>query len=118
MFFSKSNTKKNTIDKPANELTTDEIKEIIRPIRDPDIGISIVELGLIYKIENDDGNINIDMTFTTPACPYGPQLLEEVRYTLTSLEGIKSVNIDIVWEPPWSMDNLSEETKLELGIDI
>ena len=118
MFFSKSEKKKRMDIKPGDQLTEKEITEILRPIRDPDIGISIIELGLIYRIVNTSGDIDIDMTFTTPACPYGPQLMEEVKYTLSSIDGIKTVTVNIVWDPPWSMDNLSEETKLELGIDL
>ena len=116
MFFSSTANKKGISD--LCRLKPDELKELLKPIRDPDIGASIVDLGLIYKIENNQGDICVDMTFTTPACPYGPQLVEEVRYTLSSLDGIKSVNVEVVWDPPWSMDNISEETKLELGLDI
>ena len=113
------NTPKESSEAPGSELlSSDELMEYLRPIKDPDIGASIVDLGLLYKIENKDGNINIDMTFTTPACPYGPQLMEEVRYTLSALDSVKSVNIEVVWDPPWSMENISEETRLELGLDL
>ena len=116
MFLSKS-TDQNEGSKKCT-LTPEEIKDLLKPIYDPDIGVSIVDLGLLYKIENNDGNIFVEMTFTTPACPYGPQLVEEVRYTLNSLDGVKSVDIDIVWDPPWSMDNINEATRLELGLDL
>ena len=111
-------TKNETEKSNSGTLTPDEIKEFLRPITDPDIGVSIVDLGLIYKIENNNGDVSVDMTFTTPACPYGPQLLEEVRYTVNSLDSINSVNVEVVWDPPWSMENISEETRLEMGLDI
>ena len=116
MFFSKTANKKE-ISSPCT-LSSNELMDLLRPIHDPDIGVSIVELGLIYNIENNEGNIFVEMTFTTPACPYGPQLVEEIKYTLRSLDGVKTVDVDVVWDPPWSMDNISEETKLELGLDI
>ncbi len=116
MFFSK-NTKPST-GINGRELGADELIDLLRPINDPDLGFSIVDLGLIYKVENNDGKISVDMTFTTPACPYGPQLMEEVRYTLTSLDGIDNVDIEVVWEPAWSLEKISEATRLEMGLDI
>ena len=119
MFFSKSNVNdKQSSEEAPCQLQPDEIMELLRPIKDPDIGVSIVELGLIYKIENKDSHIHVDITFTTPACPYGPQLLEEVRYTINAIEGVKSVDVNVVWDPPWSLDKISEATRLEMGLDL
>lgn len=118
MFFSNRKEETKTKERPEGPLTPESIKELLRPIVDPDIGVSIVDLGLFYKIENNDGTIDIDMTFTTPACPYGPQLLEEVKYTLNALDEVKAVNIEVVWDPPWSMENISEAVRLEMGLDI
>ena len=119
MLFSKPSTDNKELDNPKSEnLSPEGIREILKPIQDPDLGISVVDLGLIYNIENKDGDINIEMTFTTPACPYGPQILEEIKYTLNALDDVGSVNIDVVWDPPWSMERISEETRLEMGMDI
>ncbi len=117
MFFSKSAKKKEQTEKVV-PLTSDSLLELCRPIYDPDIGVSIVELGLIYNIAVSESAVDVEMTFTTPACPYGPQLVEEVRYTLLSVQGVNEVNVDVVWEPPWSMENISEATRLEMGLDI
>lgn len=100
------------------ELTRESALEILRPIVDPDIGVSIVDLGLVYDVRNTDGVIDVDMTFTTPACPYGPQLVAEVEYMLRATAGVKEVRVDVVWEPPWSLDSIDEATKLELGLDL
>ncbi len=111
----------NKTDAPQPEpckLTADEILEVLRVVEDPDLGISIVDLGLIYKIVNDSGNLSVDMTLTSPGCPYGPQLISEVDYMLHSLEGVGTTNVEVVWDPPWSFDNMSEDVKLELGMDI
>jgi len=99
-------------------LTEPEARTLLKNVIDPDIGVNIVDLGLIYKIDIDGGNIQVDMTLTTPACPYGPQLIQETTYILKSQDGVDDVKIDIVWDPPWSMDLISEATKLEMGMDI
>ena len=104
--------------KTASQLTTDEIMQCLDTIQDPDLHISIVKLGLIYKIENIDGIINVAMTLTSPGCPYGPQLMQEVKSTLNCIQDVKEVNLELLWDPPWTIDNLSQETRLELGLDI
>ena len=83
---------------------------------DPDIPFDIYSLGLIYKIDiADDGALNIDMTLTAPNCPAADFILEDARLKLESVDGITSVNINIVFEPEWTQDMMSEEAKLELG---
>lgn len=100
-------------------LTKDALMDVIRPVIDPDIGISIVDLGLIYDILIEDGgHIEVEMTMTTPACPYGPQLVGEVEYMLRQTQGVTDVHVEIVWDPPWSMDRMDEATRLELGLDL
>ena len=105
-------------DNGACDMKPDEILELIRVVEDPDVGMSIVDLGLIYEVKNDSGDINVDMTLTSPSCPYGPQLVAEVTYVLKSIQGVKTTNVEVVWDPPWSLDNVSEAVKLELGMDL
>ena len=82
----------------------------------PEIPVDIYNLGLIYRIEvDDDTNLNVDMTLTAPNCPAADFLVEDARIKLESIEGIKNVNINIVFEPEWNKDMMSEEAKLELG---
>ena len=118
MFLQKSQEDSPKEEQAPCELGAEELLEILHPIQDPDLGLSIVDMGLIYTIQNDGGNISVEMTFTTPACPYGPQLLEEVKYTLGAVEGVNKVDVEVVWEPAWSMDCINEATRLELGMDI
>ena len=90
--------------------------EMLRTVFDPEIPVDIYSLGLIYRIEvDDDGNLDIDMTLTAPNCPAADFLIEDARYKLESIEGVKSVNINIVFEPEWTKDMMSDEAKLELG---
>lgn len=83
---------------------------------DPEIPVDIWELGLIYGIKIDDeGNVYLKMTLTSPHCPVAGSLPPEVKEKVKSVKGVKDVYLDLVWEPPWSMDKMSEEAKLELG---
>lgn len=88
----------------------------IKTCYDPEVPVDIWELGLIYEIRIDDeGNTYLKMTLTSPACPVAGSLPPEVREKVMKVKGVKDVYVDLVWEPAWSMDNMSEEAKLELG---
>ena len=90
--------------------------EMLRTVFDPEIPVDIYSLGLIYKIDlHDDGVLDIDMTLTAPNCPAADFLIEDARLKLESIEGVTAVNINIVFEPEWTKDMMSEEAKLELG---
>lgn len=95
----------------------EKVVEMLRTVYDPEIPVDIYSLGLIYKIDlKDDGSLDIDMTMTAPSCPMADFIVEDARLKLETIEGIKSVNINIVFEPEWSQDMMSEEAKLELGL--
>jgi len=94
-----------------------EVTEILKTIFDPEIPVNIYELGLIYKIEiTPSFNAIVEMTLTTPACPVAESLPGEVKDRIKSIDGIKEVFVDLVWEPQWNMDMMSEEAKLQLGM--
>ena len=89
---------------------------VLKTCFDPEIPVDIWELGLIYGIKIDDeGNTYIKMTLTSPACPVAGSLPGEVKEKVKSVKGVKDVYVDLVWEPAWSMDKMTEEAKLELG---
>ena len=89
---------------------------LLKTVFDPEIPIDIYALGLIYKIDlKDDGELDVDMTLTAPNCPAADFIVDDARYKLESIEGVKKVNINIVFEPEWNRDMMSEEAKLELG---
>jgi len=91
--------------------------EEVKKIYDPEIPVNIYELGLIYKIEVDEKNkINIDMTLTSPNCPVAESLPKEVKANIMKVEGVSDVNLNLVWEPPWDKDKMSEAAKLELNL--
>ena len=92
------------------------IKEI-KKIYDPEIPVNIYELGLIYKIEIiDEKKVNIDMTLTTPNCPVADSLPKMVKNNILKIEGISDVDLNLVWDPPWTKDKMSEVAKLELNL--
>lgn len=93
------------------------ILEKLAPIQDPEMGIGIVDLGLIYNIEvENDNHVRVVMTLTTPACPYGPELLTVVEKEIRDM-GAEKVNIELVWEPPWDPETMaSDQAKDRLGI--
>lgn len=94
----------------------EKVIAMLKTVYDPEVPVDIYELGLIYKIDiDDDYNLRIDMTMTAPSCPMADFILEDARMKLESIEELKSVDIQIVFEPEWTRDMMSEEAKLELG---
>ena len=94
----------------------ERIVDVLKTVYDPEIPVNIYDLGLIYRIEvADDGCVEVDMTFTAPSCPAADYILEDVRQKVDALQGVKSANVNLVFEPEWNKDMLSEEAKLELG---
>ena len=94
-----------------------KVIEEIKKIYDPEIPVNIYELGLIYKIEVDEKNkVDVDMTLTSPNCPVAESLPKQVKENIMKVEGVSDVNLNIVWEPPWNKDRMSEAAKLELNL--
>lgn len=94
-----------------------KVVEMLRTVFDPEIPVDIYSLGLIYKIDiDDDGNLTVDMTMTAPNCPMADFIVEDARIKLESIDGLNSVTINVVFEPEWTQDMMTEEAKLELGL--
>ena len=90
---------------------------MLKTVFDPEIPVDVYSLGLIYKIDiDDDANVSIDMTLTAPNCPMADFLFEDIRQKVESIEGVKSVNVLLVYEPEWDQSMMTEEAKLELGM--
>ncbi|MBI3589968.1 MAG: metal-sulfur cluster assembly factor [Candidatus Melainabacteria bacterium] len=100
-------------------LTKEQVFEALKPIQDPELSVSIVDLGLIYNVEfqNDGKKILVEMTLTSPGCPVGPQLMAAVHTKAASLSGIEDAEVKLVWTPKWDPKTMaSEEAKDQLGI--
>ncbi|MGG7565351.1 SUF system Fe-S cluster assembly protein [Rhodovulum sp. DZ06] len=92
------------------------VVEAIRTVHDPEIPVNIYDLGLIYRIEiNADSDVDVDMTLTAPGCPVAGEMPGWIVDAVEPIPGVRTVNVNLVWEPPWGMDMLSDEAKLELG---
>ena len=91
---------------------------MLKTVFDPEIPVDVYSLGLIYKIDiDDDANVSIDMTLTAPNCPMADFLFEDIRQKVESIEGVKSVNVQLVYKPEWDQSMMTEEAKIELGFD-
>ncbi len=103
-----------TVDQAALEK---RVIESLKQIYDPEIPVNIYDLGLIYKIDIDDkGVVAVEMTLTTPGCPVAQTFPGEVEDAVRSVDGVTAASVELVWDPPWCPDNLSEAAKLELGL--
>lgn len=98
--------------------TEESLWAALRQVEDPELRLSIVELGLVYGITlDDDGVVTVDMTLTSPACPVGPMLQGMIFHRLSGMEGVEDVEVNLVWDPPWDPRKMaSEEVKMTLGI--
>ena len=104
------------MDKRQKEEITRKVINTLRSIYDPEIPVDIWELGLIYDPNVDNNsNVYVKMTLTAPSCPVAESLPIQVQERIRAIEGVKDVYVDLVWDPPWSMDLMSDEAKLKLG---
>lgn len=102
----------------AAVLTEESLRDALRNVIDPEIQYNILDLGLIYEVNLlEDKTVGIQMTLTSPACPFGPMIIHDVRESCLSV-GAADVQIDLVWQPPWSPENMTDEAKLDLGFDL
>lgn len=96
----------------------ERIVDVLKTVYDPEIPVNIYDLGLIYRVDvNDEGIVDIDMTFTAPSCPAADFILEDVRQKIDTIEGVKSANVNLVFEPEWDKSMMTEEARVELGFD-
>ena len=96
----------------------ERIVDVRKTVYDPEIPVNIYDLGLIYKIDlSDDGTLDLDMTFTAPSCPAADFIIEDVRTKVEAVNGVKSANVNMVFEPEWDKSMMTEEARVELGFD-
>jgi metal-sulfur cluster biosynthetic enzyme len=92
------------------------ILEALRKVKDPELNLNVVDLGLVYTVQSHDDQIDVEMTLTSPACPAGPEILRNAVTVLEALEGVSKANVKLVMSPPWSPDRMSDAARDELGI--
>ena len=96
-------------------LTAEDVEAALTNVIDPELGLDFVELGLIYGIEIEGGDVHVTFTLTSPGCPIGPQVSEQIEEFVGELDGVDSVDSAMVFSPPWSPDRMSEDAKFALG---
>jgi metal-sulfur cluster biosynthetic enzyme len=97
-------------------VTIDEVNDALREVIDPELGLDFVELGLIYGVEIDEpGAIKVTFTLTSPGCPIGPQVSEQIEEFVSELDGVQTVASEMTFSPPWTPDRMSEDAKFALG---
>jgi len=94
----------------------DQLLQALRNVIDPELMINVVDLGLIYSVEQDETTVNVDMTLTSPACPAGPQLVQQAKLALEQLEDVEQAEIRLTMSPPWSPERMTDDARDQLGI--
>ena len=97
-------------------LNADAVRTALRQVKDPELDLNIVDLGLVYDVEIDEGEVRVIMTLTSPGCPAGPMITNDVYRVLRALDGVKDVNIDIVWEPYWTPERIDPKIRALMGL--
>jgi metal-sulfur cluster biosynthetic enzyme len=97
---------------------SDEVKllEALKRVVDPELMINVVDLGLVYSVRQEEDKVHVEMTLTSPACPAGPQILQQAKMALENLEDVAEANIKLVMSPPWTPDRMTDEARDQLGI--
>ena len=98
-------------------LTTDEVYEALRDVYDPEIPVNIVDLGLVYGIEVDQGNVDVTMTLTFAGCGMGPYIAQQAEWRIAEIDTVEDVNVELTFDPPWTPDLITDEGKKLLGLD-
>jgi metal-sulfur cluster biosynthetic enzyme len=97
-------------------VTADAVRKALRGVKDPELGLNIVDIGLVYDIDvSDTGDVHVKMTLTSPGCPSGPEILEDARLVVQQLEGVNSAEVELVWEPYWTPERMDPRVRAFLG---
>lgn len=101
---------------PAGVVSEDQVKLMLRRVKDPDLQLNIVDLGLVYGVRVDDAVVNVDMTLTSPACPSGPEIMSDLESQVRTLPGVQDVRVNLVWAPFWTPDRIEPRVRAYLGL--
>jgi metal-sulfur cluster biosynthetic enzyme len=102
-------------EEPTPTLTEEIIQDALRKVKDPEAGINIVDLGLIYDVAIEQGKVDVKMTLTSPGCPAGPQIMGDTDEAVRALDGVKDVRVELVWEPYWTPERINPKVRAYLG---
>lgn len=105
----------NTASARADEITEDLVKLALRRVKDPELNLNIVDLGLVYGIRVDGTEVTVDMSLTSPACPSGPELLHDATSMVQEIPGVTKAEVNLVWSPPWTPDRIEPRVRVYMG---
>jgi metal-sulfur cluster biosynthetic enzyme len=96
--------------------SADAVRKALRAVKDPELNLNIMDIGLVYDVEiGDDGHVRVEMTLTSPGCPAGGEIIEDVKRVVGQMEGVQSVDVDLVWEPYWTPEKMDPRVRTFLG---
>jgi metal-sulfur cluster biosynthetic enzyme len=102
---------------PADEITEDSVRLVLRKVKDPELNLNIVDLGLVYTISVDEANkVIVDMSLTSPGCPAGPQIMTDVERAIQAMPGVGKVVVNLVWEPYWTPERIEPKVRAYMGL--
>ena len=102
---------------PATEITEDSVRTALRKVKDPELNLNIIDLGLVYTITVDeDDKVVVDMSLTSPGCPAGPQIMQDVERTIQAMPGVGKVVVNLVWEPFWTPERIEPRVRSYMGL--
>ena len=101
----------------TKEVTMDEVREALRDVYDPEIPVNVLDLGLIYDVQLNKGQIYVKMTLTAPGCGMGPYIAQNAEWRIAEIEGVEDVEVEMVFDPPWNPEMITEDGKKLLGLD-
>lgn len=96
-------------------IDADAVRKALRQVKDPEIGLNIIDLGLVYDVEVEDGEVHIKMTLTSPGCPVGPQIMGDADQAARMLDGVTGVEVELVWEPFWTPERIDPKVRAFMG---
>src|SRR3982751_5558110 len=101
---------------PTESPSVDQVKLALRKVKDPELNLNIMDLGLVYEVSVEGTDVHVDMTLTSPGCPAGPQIMGDVERVVKAMPGVASVNINLVWEPFWSPEKIEPRVRAYMGL--
>jgi metal-sulfur cluster biosynthetic enzyme len=97
-------------------LTDEAVRTALRKVKDPELNLSIIDLGLIYEVAVEGGDVHIQMTLTSPGCPSGPEIISEAQRAVEALDGVKTAEVELVWSPYWTPERIDPKVRAYLGL--
>ncbi len=97
-------------------LTEEVVRKSLRSVKDPELNLNIMDIGLVYDIDIEDGNVTVKMTLTSPGCPAGPEILGDTEQAVRALDGVKDVQVELIWEPYWTPERIDPRVRAFLGL--